>query len=81
MALVRSGSCVVPPGSSERRSVKLDGCRCSIALRSMTDDVVMPCDSCAVTTTSFSMRLSCFNRSVRVAVSPFRLVYVCVSVW
>ena len=47
----------------------------------MTDDVVMPCDSCAVTTTSFSMRLYCFNRSVRVAVSPFQLVYVCVSVW
>ena len=47
----------------------------------MTDDVVMPCDSCAVTTTSFNMRLSCFNRSVRVTVSPFRLVYVCVSVW
>lgn len=42
-----------PPGSSASRSAKLDGWMCSIALRSITEELVTPFDSEAVTTTSW----------------------------
>ena len=37
-----------PPGSSASRSAKLDGWMCSIALRSITEELVTPFDSEAV---------------------------------
>ena len=54
LALPILGSTDFPPGSSSSRSVKLVGCRCSMALRSIFDALVSPFDSEAVMTTSFS---------------------------
>lgn len=52
LACVRFGSDVFPPGSKANRSVNDDGCRCSIACRSMRDALVIPFDSEAVTVMS-----------------------------
>ena len=46
-----SGFLDIPPGSSSSMSVKLVGCRCSMAERSIRDEVVMPRFSRAVTVT------------------------------
>ena len=54
LAVDRSGSFCCPPGSSCIRSLRLVGCRNSIAERSMREAVTAPCDSLAVTTTSCS---------------------------
>lgn len=48
-----SGVCEIFPGRSSRRSVKLVGCRCSIADLLITEELVSPLLSSAVTTTSF----------------------------
>ena len=47
-----TGSCERPPGRSSSKSVKLDGCRCSMACFLMIEAEVNPLDSWAVTTTS-----------------------------
>ena len=43
---------VIPPGRRLSRSLNDDGCRCRIAVRSMTVVLVSPLRSAAVTTTS-----------------------------
>ena len=58
------GSLVFPPGNSASKSEKLVGCRCSIAVRSIFEALVIPFDSEAVTTTSRNAVEDGFNENI-----------------
>ena len=57
----RLGSWLRPPGSSSSKSLKLEGCRCSIACLRMVEALVSPLLSWAVTMTSCIALISGFS--------------------
>ncbi len=58
---VRFGVPEVAPGNMLTISAKLDGCRCCIASLPMSEEVVAPTASLAVTTISWICCICCFS--------------------
>ena len=73
------GSMDFPPGSISSRSVKLVGCKCSIALRSIFEALVTPFDSEAVITTSFNAMVDEVSRKANVVFLEMEKVFVSLS--